>query len=79
MEKADNPQDSEEKKPSFLNPKFISGKTYTVKAGDTLLAIAKKFYGEDADFQELYEANKDVIGSDPNMIKVGQELTIPKK
>ena len=79
MEKAAKPNDSEEKKPSFLNPKFKSGKTYTVKAGDTLSAIAKKFYGEDADFQDLYEANKDVIGSDPNKIKVGQELTIPNK
>ncbi len=79
MEKAAKPQDSEEKKPSFLDPKFKSGKTYTVKAGDTLLKIAKKFYGEDADYQKIYDANKDLIGSDPDMIKVGQELTIPPK
>ena len=79
MEKVDKPHDSEEKKPSFLDPKFKTGKTYTVKAGDTLLNIAKKFYGEDADYQKIYDANKDLIGSDPNMIKVGQELTIPPK
>jgi nucleoid-associated protein YgaU len=27
----------------------------------------------------IYETNKDVIGDDPNVIKPGQELVIPKK
>jgi nucleoid-associated protein YgaU len=27
----------------------------------------------------IYEANKDLIGDDPNAIKVGQELKIPPK
>jgi nucleoid-associated protein YgaU len=52
-------------------------KKYTVKEGDTLSAIAKKFYGEGADYMIIYEANKDLIGDDPNKIKVGQELKIP--
>jgi nucleoid-associated protein YgaU len=49
-----------------------------VKAGDTLSAIAKKYYG-DTDFQAIYEANKELIGADPNDIKVGMVLVIPKK
>jgi nucleoid-associated protein YgaU len=52
-------------------------KTYTVKEGDTLSAIAKEFYGEAADYRIIYEANKDVIGDDPNRIQVGMELKIP--
>ena len=54
-------------------------KVHTVMAGDTLSAIAEKFYGEGADFQGIYDANKEVIGSDPDKIKVGMILKIPPK
>ena len=49
-------------------------KTHTVVSGDTLSGIAKK-YGK-ADWKEVYNANKDVIGDDPNKIRVGMELEI---
>ena len=52
-------------------------KKYTVKEGDTLSAIAKKFYGEGADYMIIYEANKDLIGDDPSQIQIGMELKIP--
>jgi len=53
------------------------GKSYTVASGDTLSGIAQKFYGNAGDYMKIYEANKAVIGGDPNLIKVGQVLTIP--
>ena len=55
--------------------------SYTVKAGDTLLSIAERFYGDDSirTFQDIYEANKDLIGDDPDQIKVGMTLKIPAK
>lgn len=49
-------------------------KTHTVVSGDTLTGIAKK-YGK-ASWKEVYEANKDVIGDDPNKIRPGMELKI---
>jgi len=50
--------------------------TYTVKKGDSLWNIAKKFYGDGSKYPKIYEANKDKI-SNPNLIYVGQVLTIP--
>lgn len=52
-------------------------KTYTVKAGDRLWNIAKKFYGKGSDYTKIYNANKGTIGSNPNLIYPGQVFTIP--
>lgn len=59
------------------SPAPESPQTYTVVAGDCLWNIAKKFYGDGAKYQVIYEANRDVIGGNPNQIYPGQVLTIP--
>ena len=51
-------------------------KTYTVKSGDCLWNIAKKYYGNGAKYTQIFNANKDKI-SNPNLIYPGQVLTIP--
>lgn len=51
-------------------------KTYTVKSGDCLSSIARKLTGN-SDWHTLYEQNKAVIGSNPNLIKDGTVLVIP--
>mgnify|MGYP001025535364 FL=1 len=51
--------------------------TYTIASGDSLWKIAQKVYGKGSDYTRLYEANKDVVGSNPNLIRPGQVLTIP--
>jgi len=48
--------------------------TYTVQSGDTLSGIASN-YG--VSWQDLYAANTDVIGGDPNRIDVGMVLRVP--
>lgn len=53
-----------------------TAKTYTVKAGDTLWALAAKYYGSGAQYSKIYEANTDKI-SNPNLIYAGQVFTIP--
>jgi nucleoid-associated protein YgaU len=52
------------------------GKTYTVKAGDTLSKIAKEFYGNASDYNKIFQANTDKLTS-ADKINVGQVLTIP--
>ena len=58
-------------------PAPTSNQTYTVKKGDCLWAIARKFYGSGAKYTTIYNANKGVIGGNPNLIYPGQVLTIP--
>ncbi len=51
-------------------------KSYTVLPGDSLWAIAKRFYGSGSKWKELYAANKSVVGTNPNLIYPGQVLTL---
>lgn len=51
--------------------------THTVVKGDTLWGIAKKYLGNGSRYMEIYNANKATIGSNPNLIRPGQVLTIP--
>lgn len=48
-------------------------KTYTVVSGDTLSGIANR-YG--TTWQNIYNNNRDIIGSNPNLIKPGQILKV---
>ncbi len=53
-----------------------AAKTYTVKAGDTLGAIAKAQLGDAGAYMKIFDANKDLL-TDPDKIKPGQVLKIP--
>lgn len=50
--------------------------TYTVKSGDCLWNIAKKYLGDGSRYTEIYELNKDKI-TNPNLIYPNQVLTLP--
>lgn len=50
--------------------------SHTVRKGDTLWALAAKYYGSGGQYTRIYDANRDQI-SDPNLIYPGQVLTIP--
>jgi nucleoid-associated protein YgaU len=51
-------------------------RTHIVAAGDTLSALAKRFYGDASRYNRIFEANRDQL-NDPDKIKVGQKLKIP--
>jgi nucleoid-associated protein YgaU len=51
-------------------------KTYTVKAGDTLSKIAKEHYGSANKYNQIFEANRNIL-KDADHIQPGQVLVIP--
>ena len=61
-----------------LSPSPTPGSKYTVRPGDTLFSIAQQAYGDGNQWPKIYDANKQVIGSDPNVIRPGEVLSIPQ-
>jgi nucleoid-associated protein YgaU len=51
---------------------------HTVAKGDTLSAIAKKYYGDASKYPEIFEANKPML-KHPDKIYPGQSLRIPPR
>jgi nucleoid-associated protein YgaU len=53
---------------------------YTVQPadeGDGLTGIARQLYGNADRWTTIYEANQHIIGSNPNIVRAGQQLAIP--
>jgi nucleoid-associated protein YgaU len=67
---------AKETKQQEAGPKVIA--EHTVVKGDTLSAIALRYYGNAGRryYMYIYNKNKDVIGNDPDMIMVGIKLKI---
>ncbi|MBK5969634.1 MULTISPECIES: peptidoglycan-binding protein LysM [Thiorhodovibrio] len=49
---------------------------YLIESGDTLSAIAKRFYGDANAYGRIFEANREVI-KNPDLIYPGQKIRIP--
>lgn len=86
----EKPKAKKKKKPTNQNKRTTSQKekasngakkttydTYVVKKGDSLWAIAKKYYKNGSKYTKIYNANKDII-KNPNIIHAGWKLKIPK-
>ncbi len=52
-------------------------KTYKVKEDDCLWDIAQAIYGDPYKYIDIYNANRDLIGGNPNLIFEGQTFVIP--
>lgn len=83
-EAAGSPQD---RSPFFSPPRAEAGTySYTVQAGDTLWSIAAEQLGEGTDAStiydytlDIYEANKDALGQNAELLYEGQVLQIPEQ
>lgn len=59
---------------TYAREKQIS---YTIKPGDTLWNLARRYLGDGAKYSKIYELNRDVIGTDPSVLAAGAVITIP--
>lgn len=50
---------------------------HTVESGESLSKISKHYYGDANKYNEIFEANKDILKS-ADQIQPGQELNIPQ-
>ncbi len=53
------------------------GSMYTVQKGDTLPSIAQQVYGDDSHWQDIYIANTQVLGNNPDNLFAGKALFLP--
>ena len=72
----DKGNDTDNKEEAASDP-GISGDLYTVVQGDCLWNIAKSRYGSGIDYIRIYEANRDVIGDNPDLIYPGTVFVLP--
>ena len=49
---------------------------YVIQKGDSLSAIAKRYYGKAGDSPRIFDANREVI-KNPDLIYPGQKIRIP--
>ena len=63
-------------RPAPIRPSAGSRRTYQVKAGDTLVAIAQRFYGDGERYGEIYDANRERLKA-PADLREGLLLEIP--
>jgi nucleoid-associated protein YgaU len=59
------------------NPTVNPSVSYVVVSGDTLETISRKLYGNPGMIEQLYQANKTLIGPDENVLKIGWVLKLP--
>lgn len=77
----------QDRSPFFSPPRAEAGTySYTVQAGDTLWSIAAEQLGEGTDAStiydytlDIYEANKDTLGQNAELLYEGQILQIPEQ
>lgn len=50
---------------------------YRVQLGDSLQSISQRYYNTPNNWQQIYNANKAIIGSDPEILHLGSVLSIP--
>lgn len=63
-------------RPAKTTPKKV---THTVKKGDSLWAIAKKYYDNGSKYPEIYKANKDLIDSYNKKYKTSKYTIYPNQ
>ena len=78
MEEAPAPEATVEPEPLVVaEPEPVKPNTYTVRSGDNLSEISNKIYGTSARWEDLRDANADVLEGGIDL-QVGMTLVVPE-
>lgn len=50
---------------------------HVIAKGDTLFSLAQRYYGNRSRWRDIFEANRDVLKSKDDPLRIGQEVKIP--
>ncbi|MEM6333472.1 MAG: LysM peptidoglycan-binding domain-containing protein, partial [Planctomycetota bacterium] len=50
---------------------------HTIQSGENLSSISQRYYGQAGRWRALFNANRDVLGNNPNAIRAGMVIVIP--
>ncbi|MEM0913042.1 MAG: LysM peptidoglycan-binding domain-containing protein [Planctomycetota bacterium] len=50
---------------------------HTIQSGENLSSIAQRYYGKAARWRVLFNANRDILGNNPNAIRAGMVIAVP--
>src|SRR5690606_23855233 len=57
----------------------LGAREYRVQPNDSLNRIAGRLYGDATRWEEIYDLNRQTIGSDPARLQVGTVLKLPEE
>lgn len=74
------PPEIEQDESAASVPPASSYDTYVVQQGESLWAVAARpdIYGQGSQWRRILDANEDVLGGNPNRIRAGMMLRIPR-
>ncbi|MEM6756621.1 MAG: LysM peptidoglycan-binding domain-containing protein [Planctomycetota bacterium] len=55
----------------------VAERSHTIQSGENLSSIAQRYYGRAARWRVLFNANRDVLGNNPNAIRAGMVIKVP--
>ncbi|OHE88813.1 MAG: hypothetical protein A3G75_00850, partial [Verrucomicrobia bacterium RIFCSPLOWO2_12_FULL_64_8] len=58
-------------------PALVAGRRHVVAPGDTLMAIALRYYGSRSKYRDILAANRDLLPNENSPLRPGMELKLP--
>lgn len=64
--------------PRVAAPVPAGSQQHTVTDGDSLSTIADRYYGHEKHWTRVFEANRSMLGGDPDRLRIGMVLVVPR-
>ncbi|MCH2147891.1 MAG: LysM peptidoglycan-binding domain-containing protein [Phycisphaerales bacterium] len=64
--------------PRVSTPAPAGSRQHTVADGDSLSTIADQYYGHEKHWTRVFEANRSMLGGDPDRLRIGMVLVVPR-